>query len=231
MYDNETVAPMREELTRAGVIELTTSQEVDEHLQDQYKQVVFVNSVCGCAAASVRPAFISSLDHAIKPERCLSVFAGVDHEATTKAREYFVGYPPSSPALAFFRDGVMVYFIERNQLEGAPKEAIAQFITSVYDKYFDKDIKDAAAINDPFAIDEMTPIDLKTQLDAGSITLLDCREASERDIAIIKNSEPITQEKANLILHDWDKKKSIVFLLSQREHQCAGSSFFQTARL
>src|SRR5947209_14866551 len=106
MYDDRIVEPMREELTRLGIEEARTADEVDAILGERKGTVlVVVNSVCGCAAGNARPAVAMAVEHNVKPERMITVFAGNDKEATAKAREYLVGYRPSSPAIALFRDG------------------------------------------------------------------------------------------------------------------------------
>src|SRR5437588_12657789 len=121
MYDEMMVAPMRQELTRVGFEETRTPEQVDGILGEKKGTVLLVvNSVCGCAAGNARPAVAMALEHNTKPDRAITVFAGNDKEATTKAREYFVGYRPSSPALALVRDGELVKMLERCQLEGRP---------------------------------------------------------------------------------------------------------------
>jgi putative YphP/YqiW family bacilliredoxin len=119
---------MRDELTRLGIAELRTAADVDAALRDAPgTTMVVVNSVCGCAARNARPAVAMALQQ-VKPDRSYTVFAGQDVDATKKAREYFTGYPPSSPSIAFLKDGQMVGMIERWQIEGRPAEAIAQDI-------------------------------------------------------------------------------------------------------
>lgn len=132
------VQPMRDELTNAGFKELTNPEEVDQFFQQEKgTALLVVNSVCGCAAGIARPAVIHSLNGEKKPDHLVTVFAGQDKEATAKAREYIVGYPPSSPSVALFKDGKLVHFVERHQIEGYDAESIVSNLTQAYEKYCD----------------------------------------------------------------------------------------------
>ncbi|MFD2673598.1 BrxA/BrxB family bacilliredoxin, partial [Marinicrinis sediminis] len=126
MYMSDMVQPMRDELTRLGITELRTAEQVAEAL-DQAKgtMMIVVNSVCGCAAGQCRPGVAKALEHDAVPDQLYTVFAGQDREATAKAREYFAPYPPSSPSIAILKDGELVHFIERQQIEDRSAEAIA----------------------------------------------------------------------------------------------------------
>ena len=136
MYDEQMVAPMRAELTRLGIEETRTAEEVDAVLREKKGTVlVVVNSVCGCAAGMARPAVALALKHDVKPEKMITVFAGNDREATARAREYFVGYRPSSPSIALMRDGELVKMIERWQIEGRDASEIAGELTTAFDQY------------------------------------------------------------------------------------------------
>ncbi len=136
MYPEFMIAPMREELTRFGVRELRTAADVDEALtRTSGTTMVVVNSVCGCAAGRARPGVALSLQHAVKPDHLTTVFAGADIEATERARGYFTGYPPSSPSIALLRDGKLVYFMERHQIENQEAPAIAAQLTAAFDKH------------------------------------------------------------------------------------------------
>src|SRR5437667_8117681 len=118
-YPEIMIRPMREELTRLGVEELSTPAQVDEILQHSNGTVmVVVNSVCGCAAGKARPGVALALQHDVKPDRVFTVFAGGDIEATERARSYFTGYLPSSPSIALLKDGQLVFMLERRQIEG-----------------------------------------------------------------------------------------------------------------
>ncbi len=136
MYDERMVAPMRQELTRLGIQEARTAAEVDQVLGEKKGTVfVVVNSVCGCAAGMARPAVAMALENENKPERMITVFAGNDREATQRAREYFVGYRPSSPSMALFRDGELVKMVERWQIEGREPHDLAAELSAAFDQY------------------------------------------------------------------------------------------------
>ena len=136
MYDERLVAPMREDLTRLGVEELRTPEDVDAKLRASTgTALVVVNSVCGCAARNARPAVARALQHEVKPDLLTTVFAGQDKEAVQRARSYFVGYPPSSPQIALLKDGKLVFMLERHQIEGRTAEEIAQDLTGAFDRY------------------------------------------------------------------------------------------------
>ena len=136
MYDDRIVSPMREELTRLGIQEAKTADEVDAVLASKKGTVlVVVNSVCGCAAGNARPAVAMALEHSTRPEKMITVFAGNDKEATARAREYFTGFRPSSPAIALIRDGEVVKMFERWNIEGRNAYDIAAELTAAFDQY------------------------------------------------------------------------------------------------
>jgi len=136
MYPEQVCTPMREELTSAGFQELRTVEQVDNILNKTSGTIlVLVNSVCGCAAGSCRPGALLSLDNDKKPDILTTVFAGQDKEATERARSYMQPYPPSSPSIALFKDGELVHFIERHDIEGNLKNVIADKLIAVYNKY------------------------------------------------------------------------------------------------
>ncbi|MDP9348704.1 MAG: BrxA/BrxB family bacilliredoxin [Gemmatimonadota bacterium] len=135
-YPEMLLRPMREELTRLGVQELRTADEVREVLsQDEGTTLVVVNSVCGCAARNARPAVARALQHEKLPERVTTVFAGQDLEATAEARSRFHGYPPSSPSIALLKDGDVAFMLERHQIEGRSAEEIARDLVDAFDRY------------------------------------------------------------------------------------------------
>src|SRR5690554_2593681 len=135
MYPAELVKPMREDLTNIGFKELHTEAEVDQAIALPGTTLVVVNSVCGCAAANARPGARISLQNAKTPDNLVTVFAGVDREATDKARDYMVPFPPSSPSMALFKDGELVHMLERHHIEGRPAEMIAENLVSAYNEY------------------------------------------------------------------------------------------------
>ncbi|PZW44057.1 putative YphP/YqiW family bacilliredoxin [Mesonia algae] len=135
MYPADLVKPMREELTSIGFEELQSSEAVDSAINQSGTTLVVVNSVCGCAAANARPGARMSLDNSKKPANLVTVFAGVDKEATDKARAHMVPFPPSSPSMALFKDGELVHMLERHHIEGRPAEMIAENLKDAYNEY------------------------------------------------------------------------------------------------
>ena len=137
MYPPHLVAPMKEDLTNAGFQELTTAEAVDNFMTNaQGVSLIVVNSVCGCAAGACRPGVKASLSLSeIKPDNLVTVFAGVDGEATERMREYFLPYPPSSPAIAIFRDDELIHFIERHHIEGRSAQMIAEHLQAAFEEF------------------------------------------------------------------------------------------------
>ena len=136
MYPELMLIPMREELTRVGVQELRTAEEVDRALANQAgTTMVVVNSICGCAAGRMRPGVRRALQHPNRPENLFTVFAGQDTQATDRARSYFTGYPPSSPSIGLFRDGKLIYMMQRSDIEYRDAEEIAAQLTNAFDKF------------------------------------------------------------------------------------------------
>jgi putative YphP/YqiW family bacilliredoxin len=136
MYPADLVAPMSRELNDMGVQSLSTPEAVTEMLQKESgTTLLVVNSVCGCAAANARPGVRIALDNEKKPDSLATVFAGVDQAATAKAREFLLPYPPSSPAIALFKDGKLVHFLERHHIEGRTADIIAANLKMAFDAY------------------------------------------------------------------------------------------------
>lgn len=137
MYPVELTIPMARDLTNSGFVSLQTPAQVDDVLSSKEGTVmVVVNSVCGCAAAMARPGAKLALAHSEKhPDKLVTVFAGVDTEATARAREYMLPYPPSSPSIALFKDGKLVHFLERHHIEGRSAEIIAENLKMAFDRY------------------------------------------------------------------------------------------------
>ena len=135
-YSEILIKPMREDLTRHGVEETRTPEEVEEAIrQTDGTLLVVVNSVCGCAAGKARPGVAMALQHEARPDRAITVFAGADIEATARAREHFAPYPPSSPQVALFKDGRLVFMLERHQIENKFAEQIADELTEAFDRF------------------------------------------------------------------------------------------------
>ena len=136
MYDEMMVAPMRQEVIDLGGIEMRTAAEVDQHLQNNEEPtLVFVNSVCGCAAGGARPGLALALQSETKPAKMVTVFAGQDRDATARAREYFVGYMPSSPQIGLLKDGKCVAMLERHDIEGRMPIEIANALNALFEKH------------------------------------------------------------------------------------------------
>ena len=136
MYPAEIVLPMKAELTDNGFEDLTTSNEVEDTLKKDGTTLVVINSVCGCAAGAARPGVLMAVNNATKrPDRLATAFAGFDTEAVNKVREHLMPYPPSSPAIALFKDGELVSMVERHQIEGRPANVIAQHLISLFDQH------------------------------------------------------------------------------------------------
>jgi putative YphP/YqiW family bacilliredoxin len=136
MYPEIMVIPMREELTRVGVQELRTADDVDRAIVNRPgTAMVIVNSICGCAAGRMRPAVRIALQNSVRPEKLFTVFAGQDAEATERARGYFTGYPPSSPSIALFRDGKLIHMMQRSDIEHREAADIAAELKKMFDKF------------------------------------------------------------------------------------------------
>ena len=136
MYPEQIVIPMKEELTDHGFNELLTPEAVDTQLASKGTTLVMINSVCGCSAGSARPGVLMAVTNAAKkPDTLATSFAGFDIDAIKKLREHLLPYPPSSPAIALFKDGQLVHFIERHQIEGRPAQMIAQNLMAAFDEY------------------------------------------------------------------------------------------------
>jgi putative YphP/YqiW family bacilliredoxin len=135
MYPEYLVAPMREDLTKVGFEELKDAAAVTNAIESEGTVFVMVNSVCGCAAANARPAAKIASQNGKHPDRLVTVFAGMEKDAVDKARNYMLPYPPSSPAMALFKDGKLVHIIERHQIEGRPAQMIADNLIGAFEQY------------------------------------------------------------------------------------------------
>jgi putative YphP/YqiW family bacilliredoxin len=136
MYPEEIVLPMKAELVENGFEDLTTAQEVNDAIKIQGTTLVVINSVCGCAAGACRPGVVMAIANATqKPDRVTTTFAGFDLEAVNKVRELHLPYPPSSPAIALFKDGQLVSMVERHQIEGRPAQVIAQHLITLFQEH------------------------------------------------------------------------------------------------
>lgn len=135
LYDPEAVRPMWEELAQCGVEPIKTAEDVDGALQESGTTLMIVNSVCGCAAGSARPGVTRALQHNVIPDHLKTVFAGVDRDATERARQHMVDVPPSSPAIALFKDGELVHMLERRHIEMMNEEMVAQNLAEAFEKH------------------------------------------------------------------------------------------------
>ncbi len=136
MYDERLITPMREELTRLGITEMRTPEDVDRTLRDAPgTTLVVVNSICGCAARNARPAVERALRHARRPDRLTTVFAGQDAEATSRARSYFAPYQASSPQIALLKDGAVAFMLERKNIEGRTADEIAKDLVDAFERH------------------------------------------------------------------------------------------------
>ncbi|WP_421751715.1 BrxA/BrxB family bacilliredoxin [Croceimicrobium sp.] len=135
MYPEDIIAPMRADLTDAGITETRSKEEVEQNIKSEGTTLVVINSVCGCAAANARPAVKMAAQHAKTPDRMITAFAGNDVEAVNTARALMAPFPPSSPSIALFKDGKLVHMIERHHIEGRQAEVIAQNLTAAFDEY------------------------------------------------------------------------------------------------
>ena len=138
MYPEMMITPMREELTRAGIKEARTAEAVDAALKNPGTTMLVVNSICGCAAGKMRPGVRLALQNKNLPDQAITVFAGQDREATDRARSYFEGHPPTSPAIAILRDGKLIYLMQRSAIETATAPMIAQELTRVMNEFCSK---------------------------------------------------------------------------------------------
>lgn len=134
-YPEPFIAPMRAELARVGARELRTATEVDDTVREPGTVMIVVNSVCGCAAGKARPGIAIALQHERKPDVVATVFAGADIEATERARQYMLPYPPSSPSVALLRDGKLIYMLERRQIEQRDAASIAVMLRAAFDEH------------------------------------------------------------------------------------------------
>ena len=135
MYPEALVKPMKAELISAGFEDLTTPESVDNAVKYEGTTLMIVNSVCGCAAGACRPGVKLSIDHAKKPTHLTTVFAGFDGDAVNQARKHFAPYPPSSPCIALFKNGELVHFVERHNIEGRTAAMISEHLKMVYDEF------------------------------------------------------------------------------------------------
>lgn len=214
MYDPVMVQPMRDELTGAGITELTTASEVDsvfEDVADDSTALILINSVCGCAAGTARPGLIQSMKHGTLPTAVTTVFAGVDKDAVDQARGKILGYQPSSPSIAIFRGGKLMDFIQRHDIEIRSAEQLATRLTQSYDKYCGAEVNEEVAITDPMADIEITVTEVSEMKTQGTeFRFVDVRSPQEREMACIEGTDLLTEELFEEMMQSWDRDTSIV---------------------
>lgn len=225
-YDKNLTDPMKKELTSCDVEDLVSPEGVDDFLKGE-SAVLFFNSVCGCSAGIARPAFIDSLQNRLIPKKIGTVFAGVDEDAVSRAREYVAGFPPSSPSIAFFRNKELVHILERKDIEGFDVELLKEAIIRSYNKFAGPDINEKVELKTPAQLLEKSVSEVKKELDEGKITLLDCRTYEERDIATIPESELITQEYADEIVKNWNRERSLVIYCHHGDRSLKAALYFK----
>jgi len=212
MYDPHMVQPMREELTRAGVTELTTPSAVEQALVGSNQtSVVLINSVCGCAAGTARPGFIKALKSDVKPQNIYTVFAGVDKEATNKVRSFITNYPASSPSVAVFREGKLMHLVQRQQIEGSDPVTISKILSSVYQKYCGAQIDESVQIYDPESAMDIDVKEVKAGLEQQAFKLYDIRSPEEIATAKIDAAIVLDQALAEKIVREVPKDEMMVF--------------------
>lgn len=232
MYDPAMVQPMRDELTKVGVKEIYTAQEMTKLLEDTSKTtLVFLNSVCGCAAGQARPGLIASLNNKILPDNICTVFAGMEKEAVQQARSYFIGYPPSSPCLAVFREGELVHFLQRTDFLNKSAESIGEILKSVYNKYCGKEIDESVKISDGNNNEEIeiAPRAVKEMLDEQeNFFFLDVREPQELEIAAIKQATLLDRNLAEKILSTFPRDSKLVFTCHHGNRSLQAAKYFKS---
>jgi putative YphP/YqiW family bacilliredoxin len=229
MYDPSMVQPMRDELTAVGFQELKTRDDVDALLEKKEgTSLVFINSVCGCAAGVARPSLLASLENSILPQNLTTAFAGNDVEATERAREYFVGYAPSSPGVALFRDGQLVHMVERHQIEGQSVESLTQVLQSIYNRYCGETVDDSVEIFDPLAALEVTVEAAREQIVADpELAILDVREPFEIEKGKIESSKKVDQELGNEIVRSWPRERQIIVYCEHGDRSMKATQFLK----
>ena len=230
MYDPSMVQPMRDELTQVGFRELRTAEEVDTLMAQKEKtSLVFINSICGCAAGVARPAVIESLQNQVLPENLTTAFAGNDVDAVERARkQYFVGYPPSSPCTALFREGRLVHMIQRHQIEGQSTEVLTKILRSAYDKYCGEEIDESVDIYDPVAELQITVEEARERIPTNSeLVFLDVREPNEIERGKIEGALEVNNELGQTIVNSWPRDREIIVYCEHGERSLKATQFLK----
>lgn len=228
MYDEKIVQPMRDEMIAAGFAEARTPEAVDAALAQESECVLmFINSVCGCSAGVARPGMAAAIQHPLAPNIKITAFGGNDKDAVSRMRDHFIGYPPSSPCAGLFRDGELVFMLERHQIEGNTAENVQKVMESAFERYCGPDIDLSKPIYDPIAAFLIEPTELRPLLGTDQVTLLDVREDSERAALPVDGALPVTNELANEIVSSWDKARKLVVICQHGTRSLAAAQYLR----
>lgn len=229
MYDESMIRPMREEMTRGGFAELKTSAEVESLFSSSGTALLFINSVCGCAAGVARPGVLASLDHSTLPDRLTTAFAGNDVDAVNEARRRFAGYPPSSPCAAVVRDGQVVHMVERHHIEGQSAENVARILKSAYDRYCGESVDESKEIYDPMAAIQISVEETRDRMSNGNqVVLLDVREPWETSEGMIEGATLVDRHKAQEIIQSWPRDREMIIYCQVGQRSIQAAQFFQS---
>ncbi len=232
MYNERQIEPMRKEMVDAGFREARTAEEVDTVLSEKdTTALLFINSICGCAAGIARPGVIASLDHQTRPKELVTSFAGNDVEAVNRAREHFAGYPPSSPCAAVIRDGQVAHMVERHHIEGQTAENVAQILKSAYDKYCGETIDEEAEIFDPLQGMQIGIQEARQRRSENTdLAFLDVREGWELSKGMIEGAIAVDQAKAQEIISNWPREREIIAYCEHGTRKSSGHSVLPKPR-
>ncbi len=230
MYDERLIEPMRKEMVDAGFQEARTAEEVDTIFSEKDSTALFfINSVCGCAAGIARPGVIAALDHEPRPKKLVTSFAGNDVAAVNRARELFVGYPPSSPCAAVIRDGQVVHMVERHHIEGQTIQNVAKVLKSIYTKYCGASIDEESEIFNPLQELKISVEEARRRrFQNEDLVFLDVRESGERSGGMIKDAIPVDQVKAQEIIGNWVRDREIIIYCEHGNRSLEATQFFQS---
>ena len=236
MYNEQMVLPMRQDLVDKGVEELKSREDVDGFMlqlkeKKDSRAVIFINSVCGCAAGVARPAFVESLQDLSKEVLVATAFAGVDKVATENVRQYFTGVAPSSPSIGFFRGGSMVYFVDRLTIEGSDAECLKQYLMMIYKKFLGVSIDENVQLCSPQEMLEISVEEVSELLknNKANVTFYDCRDVHQHKAGSLPHSECMTNELAEQLVSQVDllKDTTMIFFSNHGESSLKTVSFFR----
>ena len=226
--------PMRKELTDEGILELKTADDVaaffKENQESKRKSIVFINSVCGCAAGKARPGLLESLSFLPKDVIVSSVFAGVDIQSTQAVRDYAVGIAPSSPSICFFIGTSLVHFVSRQTIEGTSANLLSLYLRNAYEKFFNKTVNADMPIPSPQELVEIEVEEAKKLLAEKSAQFFDCRSSEEREIEKIEGDTHMTSELSKSILAEKEKNanQTLIMYSNAGDRSFSAVSFFRS---